>query len=360
MAGDETRESLAWNKDVPTDVEERVFLALRQLNDGSMVYFLTLTDVVNGDHGDYFCAVLKSDTYAKVAEASVVVVVHYFPSDDHPRCSSSVSPLNVLEGSEMALTCVSEAALPTISISWSSTPSGRDTPALRSVNHKKGAKVQSEIMIRPTFADDNNKIFMCTVKSAAFPLLSSSCHIGPLIVIRDPSRPISADETDDGTLVIDDNLLTISDSHVNDKTPMVFADGILKGNKTQTTKTCAQTCSLTSNTRGIFWVVSTIVASFCACVFLLIGICIMAKTRTLQLDYTRGAHSTYDETRRRAFDDPRVGQMYVELQKRQDDKGDLYMDLAPIDIGHCRQKEMLNVRKHTEQTYIGVTNTPNV
>ena len=325
-------ERLAWNGDLQTSVPDRVFLAHRILEDGSNVYFLTLMDVVKEDKGTYNCTVL-SDTYQKVAEGSTNLDVQYFPAESHPLCTPlTVQP--IMEGKQLVLNCTSEEANPTVSLQWSRTGGSK----LSSITRKRNGVVYNEIRVRPSLADDG-ALYICEIKSHAFPLEDSSCHVGPIKVLRNPQKPIPPP----GTVNTNNpgNGATTYPSDANDGSISDKTDAT-RNKTTNLIDQCKDTCSA-SHMNVMFWIICTIVAAFCACIFLIIGITLIVKTRQLP---------------RYQYPDVKVKdqhhQVYVELHKRQQlqqhNRSDLYMDLTRIDMDN-RDNRMMYVRKPSEQTY---------
>ena len=326
-------ERLAWNGDIQTSVPDRVFLAVRVLDDGSTVFFLTLMEVVKEDKGTYNCTVL-SDTYQKVAEGFIKLNVQYFPMESYPTCTpTSVQP--IAEGTELVLNCTSEAANPAVSLQWSRTGGSK----LSSETLIRNGVVYNEIRVRPSLADDG-ALYMCNIKSSAFPLEDSSCHVGPITVTRNRLNPIPPPGTVN-TKHPDNDVMTYpsdaSDGTISDQTDPIR-------NKTANLMDqCKDACS-TTHMNVMFWIICTIVAAFCACIFLIIGITLIVKTRQLP-------RYQYPDVK---VKEDQHHQVYVELHKRQQmqqqNRSGLYMDLTRIDMDN-RENRMMYIRKPSDQTY---------
>ena len=324
------KSTLAWNGDLQTNIEERVFLAHRQLDDGSVVYFLTITSVMKEDEGMYNCTVL-TEGYQVAADQSVRLVIQYFPADNFPSCATA-SSLHVVEGTEIVLNCTSEAAIPVVSIQWSQGSKG----IYITDSHTSDGMVYNELRIRPNLADDKS-VYICTISSKAFPLKTRTCHVGPLTVLPDPFRPPGATQPDTGhsfvTPLLDLNTII---------TDPLDTPPVTKINKTvELIEKCQHFCENNSQMNMVFWVVCTIIAASCACVFLIIGVALFLKTRQLP-------HYSYPSVN---VKDGQSHQVYVELQKRQQqNRSDLYMDLSRIDMEN-RENRLMYVRKPSDLTY---------
>ena len=73
-------ERLAMGNNVMPDVDERIFLATRQLDAGSTVYFLTIIRANRNDKGKYVCKVIKDGiSTEEIAVSSVNLDILYFP-----------------------------------------------------------------------------------------------------------------------------------------------------------------------------------------------------------------------------------------------------------------------------------------
>ena len=113
---------LSWDLTL-TVQDDRIFLAMRQLEDGSLVYFLSVLQVTIADKGMYICTVSASNLKV-VAEESIDIEVQHFPDDPHPECFPP-DKMQVEVGELVAMSCVSEAGYPVVDISWKRTGSGK-------------------------------------------------------------------------------------------------------------------------------------------------------------------------------------------------------------------------------------------
>ena len=178
LFGSKITEHLSWNDELLGGVDDRFFLATRQLSDNSMVYFLSILHVTREDSGDYRCQLLKptDDGFAEVDEDFVTADILYFPSE--PPVCSSLSSMTISAGDEVILSCSSEAGNPQIDITWDRTGSQPLPMAKTSMDDNK---IAIEIKFTAS-VDDDQTIFVCQSRSSSFPSRIESCHLGPLIV----------------------------------------------------------------------------------------------------------------------------------------------------------------------------------
>ena len=178
LFGSKMTEHLSWNNELLGGIDDRFFLAIRQLPDNSMVYFLSILYVTREDSGDYRCQLLKptDDGFAEVDEGVVTADILYFPSEP-PVCSSK-STMMVSEGDEVTLGCSSEAGNPQVDITWDRTGS-QPLPMVKTSTDDN--KINTEIRFTVS-VDDDQTMFMCHMKSLYFPSRVESCHLGPLII----------------------------------------------------------------------------------------------------------------------------------------------------------------------------------
>ena len=195
-------EQLSWEYDVLPSVDERIFLATRR-QEGAFVYFLTIMDVERSDQGSYSCKIVLQSELKIVAEDKMEINVSYFPSESFPKCTSDNGQLRIASGIEVAFNCTSVEATPNIDLQWTATNS-------RKLEHfhvnmlKEEGKVVSMLRIIPSI-DDDGIVFVCTLKSPAFPERSHSCHIGPLFVTDSLSHDSSRDSSHATVVTNSDN-----------------------------------------------------------------------------------------------------------------------------------------------------------
>ena len=308
-------ERLVWNEGILEDVDNRVFLAVRQLDDGSLVYFLSVTDVNRQDEGEYTCRVIVSETLERVTEATAEVKVQYFPPEVYPTCATNIKSSDVKSGTYVHLNCSSLKGHPAVEITWKQ--SGH---ALRSTLEESEHFVSSKASVRLTRAQ-NGAIFVCEIRSSAFPDEISTCHIGPYNVFPRPGHEQDFDSIQMPTTAV---------------APIVDLGAVYPGgdvtvfNKDVSGKTgqavkCGQVCSDLEDSNLLLWRIATAVACGLALVFLIMGITIAVKlsnmtprnvhvkTRTLEPGETR---PMYEDLLRRRGDD----QVYMAIDKASMDK----------------------------------------
>ena len=279
-------------------IEDRVFLASRQLDDGSSVYFLSVTDITKSDQGTYSCRVTGSneqDDTITLGRSSEDIDVHYFPTDSYPVCSPN-EELTLTEGIPTTLSCSSETANPIPDITWIKTGDGE----IESEVTVRNGEVYSEIQIVPTLAD-TGKMFLCQLTSPMFPDTVQSCHVGPLEVLRNPKY-----------------------EHAPVTNPPQVETNALVTSSIETTLTfkrnCLKSCPSSISSPASFWIIATAVAGVFALTFLLIGVILVIKYnrmnqgRRKQLPPHLNREYIYSELTHK----PAESQLYMSLEKRGD------------------------------------------
>ena len=87
------------------------------------------------------------------------------------------------EGISVVFSCTFEQANPDLSIKWRK--SNKDIPI--SVQHNSKDFIYSELTFTPR-SDDNGAIFICQLRSSAFPDFTKTCFVGPVTVISDKTK----------------------------------------------------------------------------------------------------------------------------------------------------------------------------
>ena len=318
-------ERLVWNEGILEDVDSRVFLAVRQLDDGSVVYFLSVTDVNRQDEGNYTCKVIVPDTLESVTEATAEVRVQYFPPEEYPICATNTNSFNVYSGTYAHLNCTSLKGHPRVDVTWKQ--SGHD---MRSTMEESERFITSKASVKLT-KHHNGAIFVCEIRSSAFPDEVRTCHIGPYNVFLRPGH--------------DDDVNTV-DMPITAIAPELDPDAMNPGvsitvfNKDVSHKTgqavkCGQICSNLEDSNLLLWRIATAVACGLALIFLIMGITIAVKlsnltpqnvhvkTRTFEPGETR---PMYEDLLRRRGDD----QVYMAIDKASMDK----TTVVGMDIDH--------------------------
>ncbi len=251
--------------------DDRMFLAVRQLNDGSTVYFLSVIDAQKLDDSEYTCKVLDTaGAVANLPEDSVSVHLNYYPESD-PVCAYS-DPLVVTEGTLVSFNCSSPIASPEVDIRWTRSAQGRVLPSTDIIH---GDRKFSVLSYR-TKLSDNNAIFLCEVSSLAFPDKTKSCHVGPLLITRKSGTPARNPDiqTDDPILPGNkDNDILFQPTLIDERPPTKADD---------CTKVCLSTKSDESK-----WILATIFTGCGAFVFLIVGLGLFVKYLNTRSPYTR-------------------------------------------------------------------------
>ena len=253
-------ERLTLDDGVTHGAEDRVFLAPRQLDDGSMVYFMSIMEVDRYDEGEYSCRIVSKKEESSVSSASVTINIQYFPGDSDPACTPS-EPLTVLEGTRMALNCSSEVAYPHVVLSWSRVGTSETFQTNNGIEANRAFSALTLTALR----GHNEAVFLCEISSSAFPTKTRSCHVGPLTVIPDKNyKPGMITQIPDGSrnngLVSVIPGLTVNDNSVNSHVE------------------CAELCSTLSASNDAFvWIVATIIGTLLALIFFIMGVFLLIK-----------------------------------------------------------------------------------
>ena len=318
-------ERLALREDVVSS-DERMFLAVRQLEDSSLVYFLSIMRIQKADAGEYRCSVYGDDAGSFVEKTSdkIHAEIMYFPDESQPKCKPEGN-IEIMAGTELILNCSSEAAFPTVTLTWSK---GSSDAIVETEQITQNGETYSLLKLNPTQADSSNVVYLCTVTSSVFPEETSSCHIGPLTIHPNPNLPT------DNQPPKNSPSFNLNDVSQNDKpNPDEGAKGVI-----ETASACAQECSYT-NSSAFYWVVATIIAAILAVAFFIIGIIILL--RYCRLQESRKA----DYTIARQRNDQ---QIYAELDSRRGEKVYMYLDKnpkVPLNYTSTPNKE-LQVQEH--------------
>ena len=263
-------EQLSVDGDVLQRVDDRVFLAFRQLDDQSAIYFLSITDITKDDQGIYSCKIItKEGSIREVASDVVNISVTYFPSESDPVCSSFEN-INVMEGTTLTFNCSSEIANPPVSLHWRQTKEQDLTKGTE--NYVSNQRLVSSLSFKASMGD-NGVMFLCVVTSVAFPDDSRSCHIGPLNV--KPNSNLPRDDGDDDTQLFPISTPGIVPSQSTDTTD----DNKIK--RTLNTRTCSKTCSYFTYPL-LHWIVATAVALILTVIFLICILLVYGKYRQVR------------------------------------------------------------------------------
>ena len=296
---------LSENEYVQQEIEDRVFLSQRRMEDSSVVYFLSITDVKQLDGGDYTCKVIIPNTMdvdTLVAVESIKLEIQHEPSETYPMCSHNLpapvgSDITVKPGTKVLLNCTSETANPEVDMQWTRIKSG-NLPAGPNVVRQDGMSY-STLDFRVSSREDQ-VMFICTITSSVFPDLRRTCHIGPFKVIPGP---------------YDQHIPTEPPVHYELTTSHV--EPLTRSSITKQ-QDCLKTCQKESPV--LYWIITTTVAATLALIFFTIGMILLIR-------YYR-MHSSVNYTSRQTFEHPRVPRedTYAELERKPSDK-QFYMAL---------------------------------
>ena len=273
---------LTWDEGVVTGAEDRVFLAIRQLNDGSMVHFLSIVEAERQDAGEYSCRVFNTDDMKEVASDTVHIDIQYFPEEPYPLCEPMDS-IVVYSGSSIVLNCSSEVGSPPVSMQWIKTGSDKASDSDQVINNGIS---YSELHLRPTMLD-NEAVFLCQITSVMFPDKPATCHVGPIMVIP------TEEELKD--VIIKDIITPTRKSVSIWKTD----DESSPSNKNHE---CDRLCNLVSDNSTFTWIVATCVSAIIAVIFCIVGVAIsikLYKLPRLQRDSAKFKECIYEDVDRR-------------------------------------------------------------
>ncbi|XP_072048137.1 uncharacterized protein [Amphiura filiformis] len=254
------RETLSFNRLVPDD-QDRMFLAVRQMPDSSVVYFLTIIQVTSEDTGNYSCKVITtSGKTADIATDSEEVIVSYFPHENSLDCAPNAGPMTLIAGKETTFNCSSQVTgHPLVSLEWNQVGS---FTTLESDSTVTDSQIHSQLSFTPSIKDDG-AILLCIMTSPAFLDKTQSCHVGPLKVI-----PSSEDTEIIVTQISGDvTVRTTKDSYDNDVVKPIA-------------QRCGHLCEASTRSKLFYWILATSVTGALALIFLLFVLVLFLKLVT--------------------------------------------------------------------------------
>ena len=244
-----------------------VFVAVRQMHDGSVVHFLSILGAAKEDAGKYSCKTeTVADTDAKLPIDSVDINIAYFPSDPDPKCSPNELPSPIQAGEEISLSCSSEVAYPEVTLQWTRSGSSK---VFNSETTTDNGRTESHLKLQ-IGSGDNGKVFTCQMKSKFFPERTKNCHIGPITVESNGEEP---DINEEDRYVVTPppfslgNLPPFEQESNNDQ--IEDTDAVDK-------QQCLKSCS-TENSSVMYWILATATASLLAFLFLILGVIMIVK-----------------------------------------------------------------------------------
>ena len=304
--------TLSYDDHVQPDVEDRIFLAVRRMSGGSIVSFLTIYDVTRADEGEYFCKVISTDTIAEVARESVVIKVQYLPSE--LICNPNQAQ-RIQAGTLVTLNCTSQSGYPPVRMAWGRT--GSSILERRYTVQNQNGVVFSELSFVAS-KYDNGAVFLCSVTSPAYPSITETCHAGPFTVITDPNS-----ETDVNT-----NKPAEKDPYIHNREDKDRDDRyVIHNNPTITSisavNKCKQTCPALNKPMK-FWVITTVIGTSIAFVFLIVGVYFALKL------YRMGASTKKGTERNGVPLYPLTDGVYEKVDCRNDNSSIMYMTLEKL------------------------------
>ena len=331
-------ETISWQDDILNSVDDRAYLATRILGDGSAVYFLSITEVTRADEGRYSCEVLQRTDrgLGTVSEDSIPVQVRYYPANPSPECASNYAPHSkIVSGTELAMNCSSEQGFPTVSLTWKRAGTRGESITRNAVQHQVNSQgmLISEMHIRVSLKD-KDAVFLCQMKSDAFPDSVESCHIGPLVVIPNPNEPsVLLPDNNDNDVYRGEPDYPLLEDDVNNKRPDTDLYSDTDADDEQDKLRCKSVCSEATTTTSI-WRIATVIASAIAIVFLLIAIAIYIRihheaTSNRQMEIRRRSQQMQLHYATTAARGQPLDCVYEELKYRHDSDGNkVYMALV--------------------------------
>ena len=286
---------ISYGDNILLDDDNRFFLAVRQIADGSTVYFLSITDITKSDAGRYACKVLNmTGTASQVAAQTVTAQVSFLPSDN-PTCAHSANTLNVFAGSMVTYNCSSEQGYPGVSLHWSRIGGTGRVP--EGSEYTDGGLVTSVLKWTPS-VEDSGFMLTCTVRSKYF-AETKTCHVGPITVVKDPYDKTITDHKD--TTVLITGATQTPDISVTRRKPSKII--------------CKRYC-VEQESSLFIWIISTVSAASLAFILFIIGLLLFIKLRyrTVEATALPPQHCINEE-------------IYAELEKRFEHEDAVYMDL---------------------------------
>ena len=303
--------------DILADTESPWFLAIRQLGDGSVVYFLSLTDISRRESGNYSCKVFSTwPTITEEASQTISIDVMYSPRDSDPVCSPDFDTTPVVyEGVETTINCSSELGNPVVDLQWSKAGFDRH---LQSTTSIVDGRVHSVLKFRPSMKDDG-VVLLCQIKNRYTVEAARSCHVGPFTILPNPDRP-----------PIDDQQAT-TDATSSKLIPLTSRPDDSNSKRPISEQDCLSNCSALTPP-VIYWILATVITSFIALLFLLIAATLFFKLCQMPA----GDNLDYAVPMRK----PTAEELYVEVDCKRDDR-QMYMALHRSDPRRLVQPEMM-------------------
>lgn len=302
LDGEESPQILTWGETVLGNIGDNVFLAIRQLNDGSIIYFLSIVGVTIRDQGKYICKVMPSTQDFVVGWDSTFIKIQYFPRDPHPNCTPKTQGLTVYSGTPITLKCTSQTAFPEVALTWRKGADRVPESNVRSMKHNGTS--YTELRFRASLSD-NEAVFLCQLTSPAFPNKVKSCHVGPITVLPNPNDPSNPGKPGDRPLPT----VRLPPLFYPTKDPTsinLYTDSNIERDVAD----CKEVCSSFSSPR-FFWIAATVVACALAFIFFIMGASLLWKYRQ-----AHAQQQTYYATSAKPFPAHPREYIYTELDSK--------------------------------------------
>ena len=150
-----------------SSLSDRVFLARRSYPGGTVVYFITLVDVILSDRGRYLChvySVNEGELY-KIGSDSETIEIYSFPSKLYPECENYPNKRIFSLGETMKLKCTSEKSYPLVDLKWSNSISNGYF-STQNVSDIDSVAFETSVTIEQSY---DKTVFVCTMTSTRFP-----------------------------------------------------------------------------------------------------------------------------------------------------------------------------------------------
>ena len=279
------------SKIMDSPIENQVFLSIRSFPDGSVVYFITILDVSQSDHGEYTCTVISGLRF--VAHDTIVVNIRDYPDKTQPICTANPAELVITEGSMLELTCSTYRTVPVVTLKWRSRSSYQDQT---SRNSSDGNSVFSTLIIRAQIAHQD-AIFECEMTSHGFSDRKQVCQVGPIRVVKSKNSDTDA------------SLITIGPG--NNIGTTLLANGFI-------TEDCSRNTCQSSSFTVLILTLTTLATGILTVVFLTTTIIMCCKYHSASAEVNRDRHEYIPC----GASDP----VYVSLQRRRENE-QVYMTL---------------------------------
>ena len=246
---------------------DNVFVAVRQLDDGSTVYFLTIMYAKRKDAGEYLCKITSTDgidTKNILLDSNNIEVLYAPPATD-PVCHYDET-LTIQEGNEISLNCSAATSNPSVKMEWMRVGAGTEVLEETQYQTQNGRTYATVRFKLYTEGVQNTAMFLCKVTSSAFPDLQQSCHVGTFQIIPDSNikKPIVT------------SINKVEPTSAPPPPTIRKGNDVIKG--TTGKIDCQRFCESTND--SYLWMIASIIAGSAAFIFFLVFIiCLLRLCR---------------------------------------------------------------------------------